>query len=134
MGVGYDLLSFNMKYLTIFLSLLIFFGSPATAEDDVLVKCTLSNGVIRHYLIVPRLNEIEQVDYANGQTCNLTITDQQYYWACDKTETTWASMGRVFRYTGKFETEWGEPPFGEFSDKNLYFRGTCERLKAEQKF
>jgi hypothetical protein len=43
-------------------------------------------------------------------------------------------MGRAYRYNGKFETEWGDPPFGEYSDGNLYFTGTCERLRAVQKF
>lgn len=121
------------RFMVIIL-LLTTIGSQVVAEADVLLKCTLSNGVIRYYLILPRLNKIEQVDYDNGQTCKLTTTDQQYYWVCDKTETKWASMGRAGRYTGKFETEWGEPPFGENSDKNLYYNGTCERLKAEQKF
>lgn len=98
------------------------------------LRCALSNGVIKQYRVIPDANEIEHYSLRFSQTCRLNTTDQFYDWACDKTETMWQSVGRLDRYTGQFETEWGLPPFGKYSMDNLFFTGVCEQVDEEQKF
>ena len=38
----------------------------------------------------------------------------------------YAAWTRVHRYSGKMESEWGEPPFFESTVGNLYESGKCE--------
>ena len=116
------------------LAFLMMIGSQVSAADDFLLRCTLSNKTVRHYLVSPSQKTVKRVGVKKHPICTLSTTDISYYWECKETKTYSASIGRVYRYTGKFEFEWGSPPFEQNSLDNWFFEGTCEREKAEQKF
>ena len=125
----------KLSFLAVSLVVIASLAQAQVSDEKVIsLKCALSNGVIKQYRVSPNANEVEHFSHKFSQTCRLKSTDLVYDWTCDKTETVWASVGRVDRYTGQFETEWGIPPFGQYSKDNLFFTGVCELVNEKQKF
>jgi len=76
-----------LKSLTIILAFLMTFGSQANAADDLLLRCTLSKGPVRHYLLLPGQKIVKRVGVKEHPTCTLSTTDISYYWECKETKT-----------------------------------------------
>lgn len=121
---------FGFLASSIFLVLL----GALTPQAAILLDCNLSNGGQRSYLVDERNKSVGLVDTPDNQKCALRAKDHIFEWECAKTSGRWASAGRVYRYTGEFELEWGEPPFWKYSLDNVYLTGTCTLGEAVKKF
>lgn len=107
--------------------------SALHAEEDVLLKCTFKrDGYVRFYLVEPKSETVTLVDTDDAEVCSLKVQPHLFEWACDGTEGRWPSIGQANRYTGEFETEWGNEPFGQYSQSNVFRLGTCVAQKAEK--
>ena len=109
--------------------------SALHAAEDVLLKCTFnghSNGYDRFYLVETNAETVTLVDTDDAEVCSLTVKPHLFEWACDGTERRYPSIGKANRYTGEFETEWGNDPFGQYSQSNVFRVGTCVAQKADK--
>ena len=123
----------NMKYL-IYTLVFIFAGSFAQSEEDVLLRCKFYTGWEKYYLIEHSKQTITLIGTDEGVVCNLTTKPHLYEWQCAGTAKVPAQVGKVNRYTGEYETEWGQKPFGSFRDGNNRAFGNCSKEKAEKLF
>lgn len=123
----------DMKRL-VFASALIVISSVSYAEDSALLKCKFTTGWERFYLVEPEKELITLVGTDDGVKCKLTIKPHLYEWECAATSAVPAQVGKVNRYTGEYETEFGKKPFGQFKDGNGFAVGTCSKQKAERLF
>lgn len=109
--------------------------TAAVAEEDVLLRCTFNSGHSeRFYLVQPSKNTVTRVDTIDAEVCTLRSQPHLYRWSCNGTNKTYPSIGKAFRYTGKFETEWGQRPFGQVKEGNGFGFGTCVEQSAKVKF
>lgn len=115
-------------------AIIITFLCTSTSQALVLLECTLSNGGERLFLLDEGNKSVGQIDTPDNGKCSLRAEEYMFEWECAKTSDRWASVGRVYRYTGEFELEWGEPPFGKFSPDNAYVTGNCTLGEAVKKF
>ena len=90
-----------------------------TSQAAILLDCNLSNGGQRFYLVDERNKSVGLVDTPDNQKCALRAKDHIFEWECAQISGLWASAGRVYRYTGEFELEWGEPQFWKYSLDNV---------------
>ena len=103
--------------------------------EDLLLKCRLSNGGVRHFLVSPDNSTVQLVDTEEAQICDLKVLPHMYSWSCPKIDGRRASIGKTNRFSGEFEIEIGDPPYGKiFSNKNLFFLGSCEKMAANPKY
>jgi hypothetical protein len=120
------------------IAMIIFVVSATTAalaEEDVLLRCTFHSGNSeRFYLVQPSENTVTLVDTIDAEECKLDLQPHLYRWSCDGTGGLYPSIGKAFRYTGEFETEWGERPFGQFKEGNGFGNGTCVKQSAKVQF
>ena len=122
-----------MKQVVFALTLIVV-GSISQAEDSALLKCKFTTGWERFYLVEPEKELITLVGTDEGVKCKLTIKSHLYEWECAATSDVPAQVGKVNRYTGEYETEFGEKPFGQFKDGNGFAVGKCSKEKAEKLF
>ena len=109
--------------------------TAALAEEDVLLRCKFHSGNSeRFYLVKPSNNTVTLVDTIDAEVCELRLEPHLYSWSCDGTSELYPSVGKVFRYTGEFETEWGQRPFGQFKEGNGFGNGTCVKQSAKVQF
>lgn len=120
-----------MKKLSI--ALLLILPSNMLAED-LLLNCKLNNGGTRHFLVSPAKLTVQLVDTEDAHICDLKVLQNLYIWNCSETDKLYAQQGKANRFTGKFETEIGGPPYGEINTKNLLLVGSCEKAAANPKY
>lgn len=109
--------------------------TAAKADEDVLLKCTFNSGHSeRFYLVQPSDNTVTLVDTIDAEVCTLRSQPHLYRWSCNGTDGLYPSVGKVFRYTGEFETEWGQRPFGQVKEGNGFGFGTCVEQSAKVQF
>lgn len=114
---------------------LAFSVTQAAAEDDELwFRCALSKGGQIDFLMMIEDAQVTHISFDDAQTCEMTVTKNLFEWQCEGTEERWASYGRINRYTGELEREWGEPPFGKHSSNNVYMTGLCQKVDQPRKF
>lgn len=119
------------RLIAIFVMLI---GSVSYADADVLLRCKFNTGWERYYLLEPNQQRITLIGTDEGVVCTLKTKPHLYEWRCDGTTQVPAQVGKVNRYTGEYETEWGKRPFGQFRDGNAYAHGACTQEKAERLF
>ena len=57
-----------------------------------------------------------------------------YIWNCSETYKIYAQQGKVNRFTGEWESEIGNPPYGEMSQNNFLLFGSCEKMSDGKKY
>jgi len=102
--------------------------------EDLLLNCKLDNGGTRHFLVSPDKSTVQPVDTQETIICELKVLPNMYIWNCSKTDKVSAQQGKANRFTGKFELEIGNPPYGEGDPNNLLLIGSCKKLSADPKF
>ena len=95
------------------------------------MKCTFS-GFERFYLVEPKSETVTLVDTDDAEVCSLKAQPHLFQWDCDGNDVRYPSIGQANRYTGEFETEWGNEPFGQYSQSNVFKVGTCVAQKADK--
>ena len=102
--------------------------------EELLLKCKLFSGTIRHFLISPDNLTVQLIDNVEADICDLKVLPHMYIWNCSQTEKLSAQQGMANRFTGRFESEIGGPPFGELDLDNLLLVGSCEQATADLKY
>ena len=102
--------------------------------EDLLLNCKLDNGGTRHFLVSPDKSTVQPVDTQEANICELKVLPNMYIWNCSETGKIYAQQGKANRFTGKFELEIGNPPYGEWDPNNLLLFGSCKKLSADPKF
>ena len=102
--------------------------------EDLLLNCKLNNGGTRHFLVSPAKLTVQLVDAEDAHICDLKVLQNMYIWNCSETDKLYAQQGKANRFTGKFELEIGNPPYGEWDPNNLLLIGSCEKMAADPKF
>ena len=123
-----------MKHLTITLAVLIMIPPTNILAEDLLLNCKLDNGGTRHFLVSPDKSTVQLVDTQDADICELKVLPNMYIWNCSETDKIWAQQGKANRFTGKFEAEIGNPPYGELGPNNRLLGGSCEKIAADPKF
>jgi hypothetical protein len=101
--------------------------------EDLLLKCADSSHT-RYFLVSPDKSQVQLVDTEEADICDLKVLPHMYIWNCPKTDNRRASLGKTNRFSGWFENEIGEPPYGEMFSNNLFFVGSCEKMAADPKY
>ena len=109
-------------------------GFADIGQAAILLDCNLSNGGQRFFLVNERNKSVGLVDTPDNQKCALRAEEHMFEWECAKISGRWASAGRVYRYTGEFELDWGTPPFGKYNLDNVFVTGTCTLSEGVRKF
>tara|TARA_R110000796_G_scaffold100527_1_gene209183 strand:- start:378 stop:749 length:372 start_codon:yes stop_codon:yes gene_type:complete len=102
--------------------------------EDLLLNCRLDNGSTRHFLVSPDKSTVQLIDNVEADICDLKVLPHMYIWNCSQTEKLSAQQGMANRFTGRFESEIGGPPFGELDLDNLLRVGSCEQATADLKY
>lgn len=123
-----------MKHLTITLAVLIMIPPTNILAEDLLLNCKLDNGGTRHFLVSPDKSTVQLVDTEDANICDLKVLPNMYIWNCSETDKIYAQQGKSNRFTGKFETEIGDPPYGQMVSGNRLLVGSCEQMAADQKY
>ena len=102
--------------------------------EDLLLKCNHNDGGTRHFLVSPNKSTVQLIDNEAGDICELKVLPNMYIWDCSKTDKIYAQHGIVNRYSGEWESEIGEPPWGEMSQNNILLFGSCEKMEGGKKY
>ena len=116
------------------LAVLIIFLPTKIMAEDLLLKCNHNDGGTRHFLVSPNKSTVQLIDNVEADICDLKVLPHMYIWNCSQTEKLSAQQGMANRFTGRFESEIGRPPFGELDLDNLLRVGSCEQATADLKY
>lgn len=111
-------------------------GAPEQDEDDkVMLICALEGGGSDLYLLINKDEGIAQiVSITHAPDGELITNDTDYVLHFPKTDSRWEAVMTVNRYSGELVWEFGTPPFGIASLRNVVRTGTCEQKKPLKKF
>ncbi len=103
---------------------------------ELLLSCTYIEGIDREieFLIDFESNVAKQVDEVPMRIGTLVVEDNAYIISLPKTPQSYEGRIVVYRYSGKATFEYGAPPFGTYSESNVYNTGKCVSNLAEKKF
>ena len=102
--------------------------------EDLLLKCNHNDGGTRHFLVSPNKSTVQLIDNEEGDICELKVLPNMYIWNCSETDKIYAQQGKVNRFTGEWESEIGNPPYGEMSQNNILLFGSCEKMVGGKKY
>ena len=119
-----------MKHRLLYSLILLSSSALASEDGDILLRCSAS-GSDRVYVLQQKNGIVKRVDTEETRICKLSVKPYMFKWECKQTDKYWASVAVLNRYSGEFEVEWGDRPFGEYNAANLFASGKC--IKGEVK-